>query len=141
MREDLWEVGRQAKQVLRIRSFQILVGQGIPGTVPRKALAFMPMWLELVGCSHNATAILMGLFVAGNIFGSVFGGWAGDVLSVRFPNAGRIMLAQSSQLFGLVFAVVLFVILQDSPNTEVLYGGILFLFGFMTCWEAPGTNK
>jgi hypothetical protein len=24
---------------------------------------------------------------------------------------------------------------------QIVFGGVLFLFGFMTCWEAPGTNK
>jgi hypothetical protein len=141
IRDDMLTLCQQSKHVFQIRTFQILVLQGFPGSMPRKTLAFVPMWLELVGYSHEVTAVLMALFVAGNIFGSVFGGRVGDVLSLRFPNTGRIMLAQSSQVFGLMFALVLFVFLQDSPNVQIVFGGVLFLFGFMTCWEAPGTNK
>lgn len=139
--DDLLEMCRQTKHVFQIRTFQILVLQGFPGSMPRKTLAFVPMWMELIGYSHKVTAVLMALFVAGNILGSVFGGRAGDALSLRFPNTGRIMLAQSSQVFGLMFALVLFVFLRDSANVEIVFGGVLFLFGFMTCWEAPGTNK
>ena len=140
-RDDMVVMFREAKEILQIPSFQIIIGQGVPGTVPRKTLNFMPMWLELIGYSHKTTAVLMGLYSAGNIFGSIFGGRAGDAMSRRFPDTGRAMLAQSSQVFGLIFVIILFVIFQDNPNAQIAYGGILFFFAFTTCWEAPGANK
>lgn len=141
VREDMMEMIQEAKQVLQIRTFQILIAQGIPGNMPRRTFAFMPMWLELFGCSHEATAVLMGLFTAGNILGSVFGGRVGDILSLKYPNTGRIILAQISSGSGIVLAILLFVGLQDNPNAQVAYGVVLFIFGFMTCWEIPGAKK
>jgi hypothetical protein len=54
-RDDMVVMFREAKEILQIPSFQVIIGQGVPGTVPRKTLNFMPMWLELIGYSHKTS--------------------------------------------------------------------------------------
>ncbi|KAJ0024947.1 hypothetical protein Pint_08329 [Pistacia integerrima] len=87
---------QEAKSVIRIPSFQIIVAQGVTGSFPWSALSFAPMWLELIGFSHGKTAFLIALFVIASSLGGLFGGSMGDFLSIRLPNSGRIILAQLS---------------------------------------------
>ncbi|RCV42938.1 hypothetical protein SEVIR_9G258100v4 [Setaria viridis] len=51
--KPVWSVMKdlaiEAKAVIKILSFQIIVAQGITGSFPWSALSFAPMWLELMG--------------------------------------------------------------------------------------------
>lgn len=38
-----------AKSVIRVRTFQIIVVQGIIGSFPWTAMVFFTMWFELIG--------------------------------------------------------------------------------------------
>lgn len=87
------ELFHEAKPVIKIPSFQIVVAQGVTGSFPWSALAFAPMWLELVGLSREKTAVLVALFVIVSSFGGLFGGKMGDFVSARHPNFGRTVLA------------------------------------------------
>ncbi|KAE8700010.1 hypothetical protein F3Y22_tig00110569pilonHSYRG00302 [Hibiscus syriacus] len=53
----------EAKSAMRIPTFQIIVAQGVLGAFPWSALSFAPMWLELIGFSHETTATIMTLFM------------------------------------------------------------------------------
>ncbi|XP_022937074.1 uncharacterized protein LOC111443485 isoform X1 [Cucurbita moschata] len=132
---------QESKSVIRIPSFQIIVAQGVTGSFPWSALSFATMWLELKGFSHEKTAFLMGLFVIGNSLGGLFGGKMGDILSTRFPDSGRIILAQISSASGIPLAAVLLLFLPDGPFTAVLHGLVLLIVGFFISWNAPATNN
>lgn len=54
---------KEAKSVIRIPSFQIIVAQGVSGSFPWSAMSFAAMWLELIGFSHGKTAFLWTLFI------------------------------------------------------------------------------
>lgn len=72
---ELKEVLLEAKSVIQIPSFQIIVAQGVAGAFPWSGLfSFAPMWLELVGFSHETTAFLITMYVIGNSIGGLFGG-------------------------------------------------------------------
>ncbi|XP_076884656.1 uncharacterized protein LOC143533913 [Bidens hawaiensis] len=131
----------EAKSVIKIQSFQIIVAQGVMGSFPWSALAFAPMWLELTGFSHKNTAFLMFLFVVGSSVGGLFGGRAGDVLSKRFPNAGRIVLSQISSGSAIPFGLLLLLGLKDDPSTLVSHAMVLFIMGFFISWNGPATNN
>lgn len=83
----------------------------------------------------------MGIFVIGNSLGGLFGGKMGDILSTRFPNSGRIILAQISSASGVPLAAVLLLFLPDGPSTAVIHGLVLIIVGFFISWNAPATNK
>ncbi|URE45275.1 Major Facilitator Superfamily [Musa troglodytarum] len=59
VREEVKYMLEEAKAVIKIPSFRIIVAQGVAGSFPWSALLFAPMWLELIGYSHNQTGVLM----------------------------------------------------------------------------------
>lgn len=131
----------EAKSVIKIPSFQIIVAQGVTGSFPWSALAFAPMWLELTGFSHGKTAFLIALFVIASSFGGLLGGKMGDLLSARLPNSGRIILAQVSSLSAIPLAALLLLVLPDDPSTAIMHGFVLVIMGLCISWNAPATNK
>lgn len=138
---DVKDLVQEAKSVIRIPSFQIIVAQGVTGSFPWSALSFAPMWLELTGFSHEKTAILIGTFIVANSLGGVFGGMMGDFLSKRLPNSGRIMLSQISSGSGIPLSAILFTVVPNNPSTLFVHGLVLFVTGFCISWNAPATNN
>lgn len=143
--KSLWsqmkDLASEAKSVSNIPSFQILVAQGVTGSFPWSALSFAPMWLELIGFSHERTAFLIALFVIATSLGGLFGGMMGDILSIHFPNSGRIILAQISSASAIPLAALLLLVLPDDPSTAVMHGLVLVIIGLCISWNAPATNK
>ncbi|KAG5241791.1 transporter AmpG [Salix suchowensis] len=131
----------EAKSVIKIPSFQIIVAQGVSGSFPWSALSFAPMWLELNGFSHEKTAFLMTIFVVAGSLGGLFGGKMGDVLAKRFPNSGRIFLSQISSGSAIPLAAVLLLVLRDDPSATFIHGLVLFIMGFCISWNGPATNN
>ncbi|KAK1405676.1 MFS domain-containing protein [Heracleum sosnowskyi] len=77
--KTLWsevkDLTREAKSVMKIQSFQIIVAQGVTGSFPWSALSFSAMWLELAGFSHKITGFIIAMFVVGSSLGGLFGGF------------------------------------------------------------------
>lgn len=138
---EVKDLALEAKSVIKIPSFQIIVAQGITGSFPWSALTFSAMWLELIGFSHDETALLIALFVIAGSFGGLFGGKMGDILSTRLPNSGRIILAQISSASAIPLAALLLLGLPDDPSTGALHGLVLVIMGLFITWNAPATNK
>ncbi|KAL8034184.1 hypothetical protein ABFX02_12G011200 [Erythranthe guttata] len=141
LKEEVKDLVKEAKAVVKIPSFQILVAQGVSGSFPWSSLSFAPMWLELMGFSHEKTAVIWTLFnVAGSI-GGLFGGKMGDVLAKRFPNGGRIILSQISSGSAIPLAAILMLGLPDDPSSAAVHGFVFFVMGFFISWNAPATNN
>nr|XP_009599277.1 uncharacterized protein LOC104094956 [Nicotiana tomentosiformis] len=140
-REEVRELLKEAKAVVKVPSFQILIAQGVSGSFPWSSLSFAPMWLELIGFSHKTTAFLLTLFnVAGSI-GGLFGGKMGDILAKHLPNSGRIILSQISSGSAIPLAAILLLGLPDDPSSAAIHGLVLFIMGFMISWNSPATNN
>lgn len=131
----------EAKSVVKIPSFQIIVAQGVMGSFPWSALSFAAMWLELTGFSHAETAFLVGLFTVASSLGGLFGGWLGDKFSRPLPNAGRIILAQISSGSAIPLTGLLLLGLPEDPSTAMAHGLLMFVTGFFISWNAPATNN
>ncbi|XP_058185108.1 uncharacterized protein LOC131302461 isoform X1 [Rhododendron vialii] len=131
----------EAKSVIKIPSFQIIVAQGVAGSFPWNALSFCPMWLELIGFSHKKVAFLWTLFIIAGSLGSIFGGKMGDILGQRYPNSGRIVLSQISSSSAIPLAAVLLLLLPYDPSTAFMHGFVLFSMGLVMTWCAPATNN
>lgn len=131
----------EAKAVVKIPSFQIIVAQGVTGSFPWSALSFAPMWLELMGFTHNQTGALAAIFALASSLGGLFGGKMGDYLSVRFPDSGRILLSQISSASAVPLAALLLLGLPDDSSTGVLHGLVMFIMGLSISWNAPATNN
>ena len=137
-REVVAEMIEEAKFVVRIPTFQIFVAQGVSGSFPWSALSFASMWLELKGFSHSDTAVLMTIFWVASSLGGLLGGKMGDLLAVRYPDAGRIVLSQISPLSAVPLAAVLLLGLPDDPPKGVSYGAVLFIMGVFLYLIGPG---
>ncbi|RWW10199.1 hypothetical protein GW17_00026267 [Ensete ventricosum] len=144
-RKSAWEEVKfmldEAKAVMRIPSFQIIVAQGVTGSFPWSALSFAPMWLELIGFSHKGTGILMSMFIVASSLGGLLGGKMGDSLAKRFPDTGRIILSQISSASAIPLAALLMLVLPDDPSMGLAHGIVLFIMGLSISWNAPATNK
>ncbi|XP_027921463.1 protein spinster homolog 3-like isoform X3 [Vigna unguiculata] len=138
---DMKDLMKEAKSVIRIPTFQIIVAQGVFGSFPWSGLSFATLWLELIGFSHVTTATLWTLFIVAGSFGSLFGGWMGDFLSQKLPNSGRIVLSQISAGSAIPLAAILLLGLPDDSSTAFMHGLVLVIMGFTTAWNAPATNK
>ncbi|CAO2210880.1 unnamed protein product [Urochloa humidicola] len=130
-----------ARRVLAVPTFQIIVAQGIAGSIPWSALNFSAMWLELVGFTHWQTSVITGLYLFATALGALFGGVIGDPVARRFPNAGRIALAQVSSASALPLAAVLLLALPNDPSTGVAHAVVFFVMGFAISWNASSTNN
>ncbi|GMP26111.1 hypothetical protein CsSME_00002694 [Camellia sinensis var. sinensis] len=138
---EMKDLVKEAKSVMKISSFQIIVAQGVAGSFPWSALSFAPMWLELIGFSHKTVAILWTLFVMAGSLGGLFGGKMGDILGQRFPNSGRIILSQISSVSAIPLAAILLLVLPDDPSTAFMHGLIMFIMGLCISWNGPATNR
>ncbi|XP_028086406.1 uncharacterized protein LOC114287292 isoform X2 [Camellia sinensis] len=138
---EVKDLFQEAKSVVKLQSFQIIVAQGVTGSFPWSALSFAPMWLELTGFTHENTAFLIGMFVIASSLGALFGGRMGDKLSKHLPNSGRIILAQISSASAIPLAAILLLGLPNNASTMLMHGLILFITGFCISWNAPATNK
>ncbi|CAL5368626.1 unnamed protein product [Camellia sinensis] len=138
---EMKDLVKEAKSVMKISSFQIIVAQGVAGSFPWSALSFAPMWLELIGFSHKTVAILWTLFVMAGSLGGLFGGKMGDILGQRFPNSGRIILSQISSVSAIPLAAILLLVLPDDPSTAFMHGLIMFIMGLCISWNGPATNS
>ncbi|KAF8688733.1 hypothetical protein HU200_042211 [Digitaria exilis] len=141
VRQELQEFAREAKAVMRVPSFQVIIAQGLTGSFPWSALLFTPMWLELVGFTHGETAALMTLFKVATSAGALFGGKMGDALARRFRNSGRIVLSQISSGSAIPLAGVLLLALPNDPSTTARHGAALFVLGIMASWNGTATNS
>ncbi|KAM6565112.1 hypothetical protein CsatB_025110 [Cannabis sativa] len=138
---EMKELIKQTKSVIRIPSFLIIVAQGIPGSFPWSAMSFATMWLELIGFSHEKTALLWTIYIVSCSLGALFGGKMGDVMAKRFPNCGRIVLAQISSSSTIPLAAILLLALPDDPSTTFIHGLMLFIMGCWISWNGPATNN
>ncbi|CAO2180483.1 unnamed protein product [Urochloa humidicola] len=126
----LAQLFREAKDVVRVPTFQIIVAQGVAGSVPWSALSFAAMWLELVGFTHWQTTLITNLNCLANMLGALFAGFFGDPLARRFPDTGRIALAQVCTASTVPLAAVLLLGLPDDPAAGAAYAARIFRLGF-----------
>ncbi|KAL6598533.1 hypothetical protein ACP70R_046232 [Stipagrostis hirtigluma subsp. patula] len=139
--DDARELLRDARRVVGVPTFQIIVAQGIAGSIPWSALNFAAMWLELVGFTHWQTSVITGLYLFATALGALFGGLIGDPVARRFPNTGRIALAQISSASAIPLGAILLLALPNDPSTGVAHAVAFFVMGFTISWNAPATNQ
>jgi len=137
----LAQLAREAKDVVKVPTFQIIVAQGVAGSVPWSALSFAAMWLELVGFTHWQTTVITNLNNLANALGALFAGFVGDPVALRFPNTGRIALAQVCTASTVPLAAVLLLALRDNPSAVAAYAATFFILGFVIPWCPVSTNK
>ncbi|XP_040986393.1 multidrug resistance protein 2 [Juglans microcarpa x Juglans regia] len=128
------------KTVMKVKTFQIIVLQGIVGSLPWTAMVFFTMWFELIGFDHNGAATLLSIFAVGCATGSLLGGLIADQLSQIYPNSGRIMCAQFSAFMGIPFSWFLLTVIPQLVGSYFTFAATLFLMGLTISWNATAAN-
>uniref|UniRef100_A0A2N9E3G2 Major facilitator superfamily (MFS) profile domain-containing protein n=1 Tax=Fagus sylvatica TaxID=28930 RepID=A0A2N9E3G2_FAGSY len=128
------------KAVMKLKTFQVIVLQGIVGSLPWTAMVFFTMWFELIGFDHNGAATLLSLFAVGCAMGSLLGGLIADKLSQIYPHSGRIMCAQFSSFMGIPFSWFLLRVIPQSVSSYFTFAVTLFLMGITISWNGSAVN-
>jgi MFS family permease len=136
--------------ILLIPSFQVLILQGIVGSMPWQAMAMFTLYFQLLGFTDLEASSLMAVFTLGCAVGGLAGGWLGDRVSRRVAR-GRIWVNQLSVFLGLPLTFILFQLLPiniHSTGTDnggdpmsyqhqyvwTLYCIVLLIFGLSISW-------
>lgn len=132
----------KVKAIFQIPTFLSLLFGGIVGCIPWNALNFFMMYLQTVGFSAKASALLITIMSAGKILGNLFGGALGDFMVHRSPQHGRAFVAQISIVLGMSTLTCLLMLAQwnNSPNF-ILYAMLIFGFGAGSTWCNPGVDR
>ncbi|PKA46668.1 hypothetical protein AXF42_Ash019651 [Apostasia shenzhenica] len=139
---SLWADSLSAmRSVMKVQTFQIIILQGIVGSLPWTAMVFFTMWFELIGFDNKNSAALISLFAVGCAGGSFLGGFIADRISRLYPNSGRIMCAQFSAFMGIPFSCLLLVTIPQSIESWWAYAITLFLMGITISWCASCANN
>ncbi|BFI31222.1 hypothetical protein MPTK2_3g19640 [Marchantia polymorpha subsp. ruderalis] len=129
-----------SKLVLKVKTFQILVVQGVLGRLPWHAVVFLAPWMRLIGFSHSAASHVVSLLFIGSACGSVVGGWVGDRAARWSPNKGRIICSQFSAGMGIPLSAVLLIRFPTDTGSLWTYGSMIFTLGFLISWILPATS-
>ncbi|KAL6643005.1 hypothetical protein ACP70R_021186 [Stipagrostis hirtigluma subsp. patula] len=135
------ELFREIKGVFRVPTFRIVVAQAVAGSVSMSALGFAAMWLELLGFTHWETTVVTNLSYLAIALGALCSGLVADRLARRFPDAGRVALAQASTASTVPLAAVLLLALPGDPSAAASYAAVFFALGFAASWCPAGTNN
>ncbi|OAY78672.1 hypothetical protein ACMD2_27069, partial [Ananas comosus] len=129
------------RSVMRVQTFQIIVLQGIVGSLPWTAIVFFTMWFELIGFDHKSSAALNSLFAIGCATGSLLGGIIADQMSRYYPDSGRIICAQFSAFMGIPFSWILLTVIPQSVSNWYAFATTLFFMGLTISWCATCANN
>jgi len=136
------ELAREVKGVVSVPTFRIIVAQGVVAQVPSSALTFVAMWLELMGFTHWETTVITSLNSLSLGLGSLLAGFAGDLAARRFPDTGRIALAQVSNASTVPLAALLLLPARAGwPMAGAAYAAGFLLLGVAIAWSTASTSK
>jgi len=136
---NLWS---EAIAIFKLRTFQVIIAQGIVGSMPWYCMGYFTLWFQLLGFNDFQASLLMAVFQIGNAKGSFLGGWLGDVAAKWSPDHGRILVAQVSVFSGLPIIYFLLKILP--PLAGVSFGPyfvLLWAMGMLVSWCATSCNN
>ncbi|PSC76554.1 MFS general substrate transporter [Micractinium conductrix] len=129
--------------VLAVPSFVVVVTQGVVGSTPWNALVFITLYLQLLGFSDFHSSLVAALFLFGTAFGAQLGGFIGDWAAKRYPNHGRVAVAQFSVGLGVPLSVLMFKALPygSSGSVVAIYGTCFTVWGLLISWAGSACNS
>eukprot|EP00927_Polykrikos_kofoidii_P065235 TRINITY_DN61019_c0_g1_i1.p1 TRINITY_DN61019_c0_g1~~TRINITY_DN61019_c0_g1_i1.p1 ORF type:complete len:528 (+),score=44.01 TRINITY_DN61019_c0_g1_i1:74-1657(+) len=131
---------RRVVSYLRIRSFRVIVFQGVFGSVPWNALSFLPLYLVYCGKRDVEAAVVISMMLVGGSLGGLIGGAIGDGLARRNQGHGRPCTAQLSVCAGLPLISALLLLARSGSSTTVL-ALLALTLGSSASWCAVGVNR
>jgi len=125
------------KSILKLRTFWILMIQGIFFEIPWYAMNFFTMWLELSGWSHMLSASIRLCFDIGMTVGVLIGGRLSDLSNIWNKEKGRILVSQCSVGIGIPMWLLILQVSYSHNGTGgfalalvVLLTGLTTQYGF-----------
>ncbi|KAL8274003.1 hypothetical protein Esti_002092 [Eimeria stiedai] len=91
---EWWAKAKELRYVGRNKSVWIMLLMGVFNGIPRSALGFMPMWLQLCGQGSWGSSWIVSSSLLTAMLVSPFVGRAVDAVHKRYPERGRAFLAQ-----------------------------------------------
>ncbi|XAR57871.1 hypothetical protein NMG60_11026155 [Bertholletia excelsa] len=138
---SIWlESWTATKAVLKVPTFQIIVLQGLVGSLPWTAMVFFTWWFELIGFDHNSSAALNSIYATGCAIGAFLGGLIADRMSIIYPHYGRVICAQFSAFMGIPFSWFLLTMIPQSTSSYFMFATTLFFMGLTISWNATAVN-
>lgn len=125
----------------RIRSFMVMVVQGMFGTIPWSALTFCTMFFQYTGMRDVDAAALYSLMLFALAIGKLVGGHIGDAFASWSRFHGRPLAAQISVLSGVPSIILLFCVVPAELSSVPLYAVGVTIFGLTTSWCLTGVNR
>lgn len=133
----------QMMELLRIKSFCVIVSQGLFGMTAARALGFKVLWYQYCGLSDASAGILVSLSTAGAFLGNLCGGCIGDMVAVWSRWHGRQTMATISLLCSLPLLAFIFgpVAFGGNSSTFWYFAPLSFGIGLSTSWTVAGCNR
>ncbi|CAK9079511.1 Niemann-Pick C1 protein [Durusdinium trenchii] len=129
---------RKLAGFFRIRTFCVIVLQGVFGTIPAAAQSFTTMYFQYLSIGNSMCGLITAIRTVGDGIGGALGGYLGDVASSVSPRYGRTCVAMISVTAGSPFVYVVYMAIPREASLGVFFAGILFSMGLFTSWEVPG---
>lgn len=121
-------------------TFCVIVAQGVFGSVPTNALGFDTMYFQVAGLGDTRASILSAARLGSSSLGNVLGGHIADKMARVWPEHGRTLAAQISVFSGIPLVLVIFAIMEPTPQAFPMYLALMMLLGLMSSWCGAGVN-
>jgi MFS family permease len=128
------------KKILKNKTFDLILLQGIAGSIPWNGIFFMVLWWEFMGFDSLTAGLMFSLVAVGAALGNLMGGWIGDKAATWRPMSGRIIVAQISVLSGIPLTYVVFILIPPTTGSMLLYVLLGALTGLLISWCGPQNN-
>uniref|UniRef100_A0A7S2TKR2 Major facilitator superfamily (MFS) profile domain-containing protein n=1 Tax=Lotharella oceanica TaxID=641309 RepID=A0A7S2TKR2_9EUKA len=130
-------------ETMRLPTFWLLVLQGVFGCIPWQAFGmYSTLWLELIGYTPLQVAFIGSAGRLAHTFSGIFAGVLGDWSHSRLPYHGRLLCAEASVLFGLIWMTIMLLLLpKDNANHIYLFAAIKVAFCLTATWTPNSTNR
>eukprot|EP00746_Dinoflagellata_sp_MGD_P022666 gnl/MRDRNA2_/MRDRNA2_153046_c0_seq1.p1 gnl/MRDRNA2_/MRDRNA2_153046_c0~~gnl/MRDRNA2_/MRDRNA2_153046_c0_seq1.p1 ORF type:complete len:469 (-),score=48.41 gnl/MRDRNA2_/MRDRNA2_153046_c0_seq1:27-1433(-) len=136
-------MSKHLRKGMQIPTFNILVLQGMFGSIPWVAMNFEIMYLQYLKFTDVQVGTMVSIWTAFGVFGPAIGGLIGDTLAKVSPNHGRPIVAQLSLGMATTLVVVFLGILPSVIESHVMwpYVACKIIFLMTANWCAAGVNR
>jgi len=140
---DVWLALGEARRLvrfLRIPTFDVLVLQGLFGSVGMSAGGFQTMYFQMVGISDALAGAITSCGTVAAGAGILLGGYMGDFFAGRFEHHGRVLMAELSLVMGIPLKFLMFWGIAPFDGNWVWYIVLTCLHGLLACWVTAGAK-
>jgi MFS family permease len=122
------------KRIMKNWTFDLILLQGVAGSIPWNGIFFMVLWWEYMGFDSLTSGLMFSLVAIGSAVGNLMGGWIGDRAAKWRPNSGRIIISQISVFSGIPLTYVIFILIPMTTDSMMLYIVLGAITGLLISW-------